>query len=51
MITEIFTSMEYGPAPESAAPAIAWIAEHAEEGAFGHFIGGQFTAPRSDRLF
>ena len=42
-IKEIFDSMSYGPAPESSAEALAWIARH--KGSFGHFIDGQFTAP------
>jgi aldehyde dehydrogenase (NAD+) len=42
-IKEIFDSMEYGPAPESSAEALAWIARH--DGRFGHWIDGRFTAP------
>jgi len=42
-IKEIFDSMAYGPAPESAVEALAWIAKHSAT--FGHFIDGQFTAP------
>ncbi|WP_136645309.1 aldehyde dehydrogenase family protein [Tabrizicola sp. YIM 78059] len=42
-IKEIFDSMAYGPAPESAAEALAWIAGH--EGRFGHYIDGAFTVP------
>ncbi len=42
-IKEIFDSMAYGPAPESAAEALAWIAKH--NGSFGHFIDGAFTEP------
>jgi len=42
-IAEIFTSLDYGPAPESADVALAWLAAH--EGKFGHFIDGQWTAP------
>ena len=42
-IKEIFTSMDYGPAPESAAEALAWIAAH--RGRFGHWINGRFTTP------
>ena len=37
--------MEYGPAPESAAPARAWLAS-ARSAAFGLFIGGAWTARR-----
>ncbi|MFW5641585.1 MAG: aldehyde dehydrogenase family protein, partial [Roseicyclus sp.] len=40
---EIFDTMDYGPAPESAAEARAWIATRGP--AFGHFIDGAFTAP------
>jgi aldehyde dehydrogenase (NAD+) len=40
---DIFHTMDYGPAPESAAEALAWIA--ARGPAFGHFIDGRFTAP------
>ena len=40
---EIFETMDYGPAPESAAEALAWIA--AKGPGFGHFIDGTFTAP------
>ena len=27
-IKEIFASMDYGPAPESTAEALAWLAKH-----------------------
>ncbi|WP_439136642.1 aldehyde dehydrogenase family protein [Roseicyclus sp.] len=40
---EIFETMDYGPAPESAAEALDWIATRGP--AFGHFIDGSFTAP------
>jgi len=42
-VQEIFQSMDYGPAPESAAEARAWIATHGAT--FGHAIGGRFTPP------
>ncbi|KUJ73648.1 aldehyde dehydrogenase [Ruegeria marisrubri] len=42
-IKEIFETMEYGPAPESAAEALAWLGD--QGGAFGHFIDGAFTKP------
>lgn len=42
-VADIFESMEYGPAPESAGEAMAWIA--ARDGTFGHFIDGSFTKP------
>ena len=42
-VRDIFETMDYGPAPESAAEALAWIARHG--GRFGHRIDGRFTAP------
>ena len=41
--------MEYGPAPESDKPALAWIAQH--EASFGHFIGGAWTKPAKGARF
>lgn len=40
-IKDIFDTMSYGPAPESAVEAQAWIAAH--QGRFGHWIDGRFT--------
>ena len=40
-VSEIFETMEYGPAPESAAEALAWIVDMG--GRFGCFIDGAFT--------
>ena len=40
-IKDIFDTMSYGPAPESAAEAQAWITAH--QGRFGHWIDGRFT--------
>ncbi len=42
-VSEIFETMEYGPAPESAAEAMAWLDAHGRR--FGQFVGGAFTAP------
>jgi aldehyde dehydrogenase (NAD+) len=42
-IAEIFTSLDYGPAPESADVALAWLAAH--DNKFGHFINGAWTKP------
>jgi aldehyde dehydrogenase (NAD+) len=42
-IAEIFTSLDYGPAPEGADVAFAWLGAH--ENTFGHFIDGKWTAP------
>ncbi|MEM6694590.1 MAG: aldehyde dehydrogenase family protein [Pseudomonadota bacterium] len=42
-IPKIFDNMEYGPAPESAAEALAWLVDGGDR--FGHFIDGAMTAP------
>ncbi len=42
-VRDKFESMEYGPAPESAAEALAWLVDQGDR--FGHFIDGAFTAP------
>src|SRR5437588_808807 len=41
---DIFETMEYGPAPESATPTLQWIKEHQP---FGLFINNQWVAPTS----
>ncbi len=46
-VREIFDTMEYGPAPEDASEARAWIKSHG--GKFGHLIGGVWTKP--NKLF
>src|SRR3989441_9581314 len=43
-VMEIFETMEYGPAPEAAAPGLAWIKEHEP---FGLFINNQWVKPIS----
>jgi aldehyde dehydrogenase (NAD+) len=48
-VSEIFETMAYGPAPESAKQALAWIAEHGSE--FGLFVGGRWTTRKRDALF
>ncbi|MEM1235337.1 MAG: aldehyde dehydrogenase family protein [Pseudomonadota bacterium] len=45
-VKEIFESMEYGPAPESAAEALAWIADRG--GIAGPYIGGKWGPLRDD---
>lgn len=42
-VRDIFDSMSYGPAPESNAEAVAWLAKHGHM--FGHWIDGGFTKP------
>jgi len=42
-VRETYRTMDYGPAPESAAEALAWLVDQGDR--FGHFIAGAFTAP------
>ena len=48
-VAEIFEKMAYGPAPESAKPANAWLDERGRT--FGQYINGTWTAPDKNRLF
>ncbi len=45
-VMDIFETMEYGPAPEAAAPALAWLKERQP---FGLFINNQWLRPDGDR--
>ncbi|MHA6730776.1 aldehyde dehydrogenase family protein [Devosia sp. A369] len=40
-IAQIFQSLDYGPAPEAADTAIAWLDSHDRK--FGHFIDSKWT--------
>ncbi len=42
-VSQIFQTMEYGPAPESDKEALAWLGKH--ERVFGHYIDGAWTEP------
>ena len=46
-VSQIFTTMDYGNAPEASGEAMKWIASF--KGKFGHFINGNFT--KSEDLF
>ncbi|HEX9392020.1 MAG TPA: aldehyde dehydrogenase family protein [Usitatibacteraceae bacterium] len=48
-VAEILKTLEYGPAPEAAKPALDWIAEH--EGKFQLFIGNEWKNPSSKEWF
>src|SRR6202047_4676853 len=48
-IAEKFVAMEYGPAPEDAKDAFAWLDRHSRR--FGHFIGGAWQAPLNSKYF
>ena len=45
-IKDIFDTMEYGPAPESSAEALAWLADRG--GIAGHYINGKWGPLRDD---
>src|SRR6266567_3642645 len=49
-VAKLFETMEYGPAPESDAPALEWIRQH-DNGRFGHFINGRWVAPTEGQYF
>ena len=42
-ISDLFTTMEYGPAPESAGVVNDWLDSRGRR--FGHFVSGAFTEP------
>nr|HET6902645.1 aldehyde dehydrogenase family protein [Ktedonobacteraceae bacterium] len=43
-VMDIFETMEYGPAPEAATPALDWLKQHQP---FGLFINNQWVKPAS----
>jgi aldehyde dehydrogenase (NAD+) len=48
-IKEIFTTMEYGPAPESTAASQQWLAQRKHT--FDHYIDGQWLPSESKQYF
>jgi aldehyde dehydrogenase (NAD+) len=48
-VAEIFESLEYGPAPESAAPVLSWLDEHDRK--FKLFINGEWIEPEAGEYF
>ncbi len=48
-IAEIFDSMEYGPAPEAAAPALDWLKAHGPE--MHMFINGRWVPSGNKEYF
>src|SRR5689334_16624952 len=48
-VAEIFETMEYGPAPESASTALKWIAD--QGAVFGLFIGGAWREAADGATF
>jgi len=49
-VAKLFETMEYGPAPESDAPALEWLKQH-DNARFGHFIDGRWVAPAEGQYF
>jgi aldehyde dehydrogenase (NAD+) len=49
LIQRVFETMEYGPAPESDAPAMQWLEAHGKK--LGHFIDGKFVEPSEGKYF
>jgi aldehyde dehydrogenase (NAD+) len=48
-VKEILRTMDYGPAPEAANHALAWLEAHNRT--FDHFIGGAFLPPADGKRF
>src|SRR6202047_104682 len=48
-IAEKFVAMEYGPAPEDAKDALAWLDHHKRR--FGHFMRGAWVKPSAGKYF
>lgn len=46
-IVQLFKSMSYGPAPESADIADKWLDKHNRN--FGHFVNGEWYHPEGER--
>lgn len=48
-VSDIFETLEYGPAPESASAFNAWLDDHGRE--FGHFIGNEWVKPAGRKFY
>ncbi len=48
-IPEIFETMSWGPAPESAKPALDWLLRH--DGKFGLYVNGAWWHPKGAERF
>jgi aldehyde dehydrogenase (NAD+) len=48
-VSEIFNTMEYGPAPEAKQLAVEWLEAHGSS--FTHYIGGKFVEPAAGEYF
>jgi aldehyde dehydrogenase (NAD+) len=48
-LLDVFKSMDYGPAPESASAVHAWLDEHGRK--FGLFINNQWVTPKDAQTY
>jgi aldehyde dehydrogenase (NAD+) len=48
-VAEVFESLDYGPAPESAAPVLAWLDAH--DRAMKIYVNGEWVSPKSGESF
>ncbi|HEX6133117.1 MAG TPA: aldehyde dehydrogenase family protein [Longimicrobiales bacterium] len=48
-VADIFESLDYGPAPESAAPANEWLDAHGRR--FGVYVDGEWRDPEAGEYF
>src|SRR6185295_1631974 len=49
-VAKLFQTMDYGPPPESAAPALEWLKAH-NNAQLGHYIAGQWVTPAEGQYF
>jgi aldehyde dehydrogenase (NAD+) len=48
-VIQKFETMEYGPAPEDPKESLQWLERYKRR--FGHFIGGDWKAPKEGKYF
>jgi aldehyde dehydrogenase (NAD+) len=48
-VADVLTTLEYGPAPESAGPVLEWLERHGRS--FELFIGGKWVKAKSEESF
>ena len=48
-VSDLFETLEYGPAPESSGIAEGWLDDHHR--AFGYFIDGKWVKPEGRKTY
>src|SRR5690606_13710049 len=48
-VAEVFESLEYGPAPESAAPVLSWLDAH--DRVLKIYVNGEWITPEAGEYF